>query len=138
VLRTTLYSFEGRIGRLRYFGYGLLAVLLNGIIMGIGAGLATETPLVIPGTVLASAGFVSMVWCGVALAAKRLHDMDLSAHHLWWIYGLSALGGVLQGLSHGFAVLLAAFEFGVGIWLLFKRGTDGPNRFGPPAVPSRG
>jgi uncharacterized membrane protein YhaH (DUF805 family) len=53
---------------------------------------------------------------GVAVAARRLHDIDRTA---WWLLI------ILTGIG---AILLI-------VWACFK-GTDGPNRFGPdPLAP---
>ncbi|MBZ8139446.1 DUF805 domain-containing protein [Rubrivivax gelatinosus] len=55
-----------------------------------------------------------LVWPGIAVSAKRWHDRDRSA---WWVaVGLiPVIGQIWMLLDNG-----------------FKRGTSGPNRFGPP------
>ncbi|MBK1613288.1 DUF805 domain-containing protein [Rubrivivax gelatinosus] len=55
-----------------------------------------------------------LVWPGIAVSAKRWHDRDRSA---WWVaIGLiPVIGQIWMLLDNG-----------------FKRGTGGPNRFGPP------
>ncbi len=136
MIKFAFFSFRGRLGRLAYFGYGLLAFLLGGILMAIGGALAGYNAYgaaVVP----LAAGVVVIIWSSAAITIKRLHDMDLSGIHLWWIYGISALGAALQQVSQGLSIVLGAVNFGVGIWLLFKRGTNGDNRYGPPPVPVR-
>lgn len=60
-----------------------------------------------------------MVWPFCAVSAKRWHDRDKSA---WW-------------------VLVALVPLVGWIWLLvengFRRGTPGPNRYGPPVSSGR-
>ena len=136
MIKFVFFSFRGRLGRLAYLGYGLLALLVSGVIMGIGGALAANNAL-LPSVILIGLGVVMMFWSSLAMSVKRLHDMDLSGHHLWWIYGISMLGGAVQQTSPALAILLGAANFGVGIWLLVKRGTNGDNRFGPSPVPIR-
>lgn len=63
-----------------------------------------------------------MSYCGLAVAAKRLHDRDRSA---WW----------MATLCIPFLGIIFALWLMVETW--FLRGTVGPNRFGPdPLRPS--
>jgi uncharacterized membrane protein YhaH (DUF805 family) len=103
-----LFSFEGRIPRRTYWGFTLLATgafyALLFILMAI---LGEDT-----GTIVAIVLWIPMVWCGLAISAKRWHDRDKSA---WWI-------------------LIALIPFIGGIWTFIEcgclRGTEGGNRYG--------
>jgi len=112
-----ILSWRGRIGRLRYMAYVSGAYLLFAVFMGI---VAAAT-----GVSFGRNGGSAVLWSGILVfvaftfmaAIQRAHDLDWS----------------------GWSVLLMFVPF-VGaimalIWL-FKSGTDGANRFGPPPTPN--
>jgi uncharacterized membrane protein YhaH (DUF805 family) len=135
-----LFSWSGRLGRLAYFGYSILlltVLVVLGLILllplrnaaeGQGVGIAI---VVILGVMGIAGGF--------CLAAKRLHDLDLSAwHYVWMVFvpalfnGFGAafkqLGMTLPGLLT--SLLGALISVLVGLYLLFWPGTEGSNRYG--------
>lgn len=129
-----LFSFEGRIGRSKYWlGYGIiflwaiLSTLFTYVVMSpFGEGLASIVDSV--------AGVLSMI-ASVALASKRLHDRDRSG---WWqlilLVPLPLLFIAAFVQSDAFLVAVSVV-FGVTMLLFFietgcLRGTRGPNRFG--------
>lgn len=136
MLKFVFFSFRGRLGRLAYLGYGLLALLVCGIIVAIGAGFGANGALA-PAVVFIGVGCVLMFWSSLAMTIKRLHDMDLSGRHLWWIYGINAVAGAMQDISPAWNAVIGALNFGVAIWLLVTRGTNGDNHYGPSPVPVR-
>lgn len=100
-LAQTLFSFKGRINRAKYWAMHLLI------------GLGTVIVFLICSVINNSAvGFLLLLyvvfagWIGLAVNIKRWHDLDKS--------GWSELIRVM-----------AFFELG------FRKGTHGPNRFGP-------
>jgi uncharacterized membrane protein YhaH (DUF805 family) len=100
-------TFSGRATRPEYWYWvlfavigGAVTVMLDAAIFGLGNGV---TPL---NGIFSLATFLP----GLALASRRLHDIDRMA---WWL--LLALTGIG-------AILLI-------VWFCFK-GTPGPNRFG--------
>jgi uncharacterized membrane protein YhaH (DUF805 family) len=105
-------TFSGRADRPQYWWF----VLFN-ILVGIVAGII-DWILFGPDTRIISAlAGLALVLPTLAVAVRRLHDMD---HTGWWVLiGITGIGAI---------VLI--------IWFCF-RGTDGPNRFGPP-VSGRG
>jgi uncharacterized membrane protein YhaH (DUF805 family) len=137
-----LFSWGGRMGRLAYFGYslllGIVLVVLALILlmplrnaadgMGVGVGIAIVVILVLMG-----------LFGGFCLAAKRLHDLDMSAWHYAWIVLIPA---VMSGLSAamqqqgptmpGLLISLLGYLISlmVYLFLLAWPGTDGTNRFG--------
>lgn len=137
MVKFAFFSFRGRLGRLAYFGYGLLALLVSGIVIGIGGAFAAGHAT-IPATILIGIGVVVLLWSSLAISVKRLHDMDLPGIHLVWINTISSLSGALQWVSPALAIIFGAIYFGVAMWMLFKRGTNGDNRYGPSPVPVRG
>ncbi len=106
-----LWPPTGRMGRLRFFAYGVAVWLLSSafaFLFGLAAGMSGTSPVVVQ--------VVSViVYFGLAavLLIQRSHDMDISG---WW-------------------ALLTLIPF-VGLYWLFKSGTPGPNRFGLPPPPN--
>jgi uncharacterized membrane protein YhaH (DUF805 family) len=102
-------TFSGRAARSEYWYWVLFAMLVAlaaGIIdSALFANLIEDTGPV--GAITSLILFLP----GVAVAARRLHDIDRTA---WWLLI------ILTGIG---AILLI-------VWACFK-GTDGPNRFGP-------
>jgi uncharacterized membrane protein YhaH (DUF805 family) len=103
-----LFAVSGRIGRARYFAYGLVVYIVVAMLAG---GLAA---------VLGQAGgaawvlaWVVLLVLGFMLTIQRCHDFNTSG----W-------------LSLLMLVPLANLVF------LFIPGTDGANRFGPPTPPN--
>ena len=106
-----LWPPRGRIGRLRFFVYGIGAWLANIVFAG-GLGLAAG----IGGARPEFASLVSIAAYAVLaslIVIQRSHDMNLT----------------------GWASLLVLVPF-VGLFWLFKRGTPVANRFGAPPPPN--
>jgi uncharacterized membrane protein YhaH (DUF805 family) len=101
-------TFSGRADRPQYWWF----VLFN-ILVGIVAGIV-DWILFGPDTrIIGALAGLALPLPTLAVAVRRLHDMD---HTGWWILiGLTGIGAI---------ILL--------VWFCF-RGTEGPNRFGPPA-----
>jgi uncharacterized membrane protein YhaH (DUF805 family) len=116
-----LFSFNGRIGRGKYFG-GLLintvlvmaAYAVIFLVFGVGQQMAAQSPDQISPMVYVTFAPVSIIsaWIGFALAAKRFHDMGVTG----WLSLLLLIPLV------GFIVVLV---------LLFKGGEDRDNQYGP-------
>lgn len=109
-------SAEGRVNRKQWWLYLILPVFVVSIILSIIDGSI--------GTFDAESGMglLSGIWTLVILIPsilvhiKRFHDRDKSG---WW---------VLIGLIPIIGALWLLIELG------FLKGTDGPNRFGPPVT----
>ncbi|HWL62566.1 MAG TPA: DUF805 domain-containing protein [Steroidobacteraceae bacterium] len=102
------WSATGRIGRLRYLAYVFGFQMLLGVVAGIaGALLPQFVPLI------AIPAYLVLLVFSIIQAIKRSHDMDWS----------------------GWMVLLMLIPL-VGLIWLFKRGTEGENRFGHPPPPN--
>jgi len=109
-----VFSFSGRIGRLRYLAYGLV---WNLVIVGLG--LAIGLSLTFAGGVLATIGAVILVIAYIgsivatfALAVRRLNDLDKSG----WMSLL---------------MLVPLVNFILILYLIFGPGTIAPNNYGP-------
>jgi uncharacterized membrane protein YhaH (DUF805 family) len=78
-------------------------------------------------------------YVGVCLVIGRLHDIDRSG---WWALPVVLLplpAIVIIGAAHGYLLLALAVVCAVAapVYVGLKRGTQGPNRFGPdPLVKS--
>ena len=110
----TLFSVKGRIGRVRYLGYSMAATLLFSFII---VGLTAAMPAL---AMLSLVLYIPMLAATTILAIRRLNDMDQSG---WW----------------SIAMFVPLVNFFVGLWLLFGRGTQGGNSYGPaPSANTRG
>jgi len=123
-MKQLLFSFEGRIGRMPFWlatlGMVVAMIVINVAVFG--AAFLTADPSAVqaaPGamggavTIVALLVTILAVWIGLAVQAKRWHDLDKSA---WWILInlIPAVGGLITLVMCGFLA-----------------GTPGPNRFGP-------
>jgi uncharacterized membrane protein YhaH (DUF805 family) len=87
--------------------------------------------------------FVVGMWFCAATTVKRLHDRNKSG---WWIVPFFIAPGLLNRLWDWLdeptaALVVSAIAFGLTVWcmveMLFRRGSRGPNRFGPdPLAPA--
>jgi uncharacterized membrane protein YhaH (DUF805 family) len=108
-LSTLLFSFQGRIGRLQWWLFILLASLPCPIL---DTAWDRADDYSLPVRLLLTFVSIVPVWCLLAVGAKRLHDCDISA---WWLLllALPLVGAFALFVIHGFIA-----------------GTPGPNRFG--------
>jgi uncharacterized membrane protein YhaH (DUF805 family) len=114
-----LFSFEGRLNRLPYWGVALVMLALGiGLNFAVGD-LGAEQPLTTGPSILETLVLLLVFWIGLAVQVKRWHDRDKSG---WWaLINLVPLIGA--------------------IWVLiecgFLRGTSGRNRFGADPLAAR-
>ncbi|MCT4620980.1 MAG: DUF805 domain-containing protein [Marinisporobacter sp.] len=101
------FTFNGRINRLGYFGYIFLA------------GLVTIIPQVVYqftentfALILYIGFYIAYMALSICLAVQRLHDIERPGVH--W-----------------FLLLIPLYNIYLGLLLLFKKGTDGTNEYGP-------
>lgn len=106
------FKFAGRIGRLQYFGFGVIWTLIIGVgylvVFGsLSSASDAEAGLALTTLALAAVAAIATLSYGV----RRLHDFDKSG---WWY-------------------LLACVPFAnfvLGLILLFAPGTPGANKYG--------
>jgi uncharacterized membrane protein YhaH (DUF805 family) len=80
--------------------------------------------------------YIPLIWIGLALGAKRLHDRDKSA---WWLLVFYALPTILSTAADRMEdvqfIILHLISFGITVWAFVElgclRGTVGSNRYGP-------
>jgi uncharacterized membrane protein YhaH (DUF805 family) len=136
-----LFSFSGRLNRKPYWLTTLCIVLVLIVVMILafamgGAGLATGDFSGLGALlVIIVLAYIPILWIGLAISAKRLHDRNKSA---WWLLLFYLVPAVLQGIGEQLGtagLILTLIGFGISIWALveigFLRGTVGPNQYGP-------
>ena len=110
------FSFDGRLNRLKYF---LILLIINVIVYAIyfvlGMVMGTSAAEAEAGTAAGMIGFivsiVSAVVCSFAVV-KRLHDIERPGAHFWLL-------------------LIPVYNIILLLILLFKKGTEGKNKYGP-------
>lgn len=109
---SSMFSFEGRINRLRYWLYSLIPIA---IILGASALVAVASKNAGGGesffSIVLIVSFIVAIWISFALQVKRWHDLDQSG---WW-----ALIGMIPYVNIIVLIMLG-----------FVKGTVGANRFG--------
>ena len=118
----SIFSFNGRIGRLRYLAYGLgvnfVLMLVMMPIMGgamfAGAAAGPES-MGILSIIAIIVFYVVTIVVSVMFAKRRLNDLNRSG---WWFL----------------LFIVPIVNLLLAIYLIFFPGTDGSNNFGPPPV----
>lgn len=116
----SVFSVNGRLGRLRYLAYGfaiaLVGQVLIGLMGGMGAVMQNEagSALSIIGMVVV---YIAIVAISVMLAVQRLHDLDKTG----WLYLL---------------ILVPILNIIFGLYMLFAPGSQSANRYGNPPPPN--
>jgi|GEM_PF-429291 len=156
-----LFSTKGRMGRLRFICWSGVFVLVFFVVSAVVMFLTFSEPIITalihhtavqseskPG-VYALIGVILMMIIGVfwfvfiiRLMIQRSHDMGWSGWSILFMYIFAAVigifGGIAMAISKSFVVMMICMLV-AGllplIWVI-KPGTSGPNRFGPPPVPT--
>lgn len=116
-----VFSFSGRIGRLRYLAYGmawnLCIGLVGSLLIGVLAAVAGNVAgMVVVGSALIYIAFLVPTF---AMTVRRLNDLNVSG----W---LSLL------------MLVPLVNFVLMLFLVFAPGTQGLNKYGPAPGPNSG
>jgi uncharacterized membrane protein YhaH (DUF805 family) len=137
-----LFSFTGRLNRKPYWlttlamiAIFLVLIILAFFVAGGAAALGGSGSGLGIGLIILLLLYIPMLWIGLALGAKRLHDRNKSG---WWLLLFWILPGILQGIGEqigSLGIVLSLIAVGISIWGLveigFLRGTVGPNQYGP-------
>jgi uncharacterized membrane protein YhaH (DUF805 family) len=120
---TNPFDPSGRFTRLSWLAWNLVLAFAGGLILWalMIAGLiampspeSTQMPALSIGAMIGIFAYdIVLVVFGILLTIRRFHDMDASG---WWTL----------------TIIVPLANLVTFLVLLFKRGTDGPNRFGPP------
>jgi uncharacterized membrane protein YhaH (DUF805 family) len=117
------FGFNGRLPRGEYFGLSLVAAVAL-LIFFFAALVALSADRLDMAIVVY---FAAAAWICGALVAKRLHDMGYSGAHAIWIVPIQLAAGWYGRQS----MILWAVAVSLGLYLLFTRGEDGNNAYGP-------
>ena len=136
-----LFSFTGRLNRKPYWLTTLCLILIFLVIIvlivAIGGASILDGDLSGLGVaiILIILLYIPLLWIGLALGAKRLHDRNKSA---WWLVLFWIVPAILQGIGEqidGIGLIFTLAGLALSIWGLveigFLRGTVGPNQYGP-------
>jgi uncharacterized membrane protein YhaH (DUF805 family) len=123
-----IFSFSGRIGRMRYLAYGigvnilLMAVMIpfGGVLGGAGGLMGGEAGMSMIAMLGIGGFYIATFVISIMFAKRRLNDLNRSG---WWFL----------------LFLIPLVNLLFAIYILFFPGTDGDNNFGPaPAANSIG
>jgi uncharacterized membrane protein YhaH (DUF805 family) len=151
-LSQMLFSFQGRINRKPWWLVGLAVMVTMVVVLIVtamfgGVGISSDDPMGIIATLGVMAIFfflliIPLIWIGLALGAKRLHDRNKSA---WWLILFYLVPGILDTIGNHLgdipSLVFSIAAFALSIWGLvelgFLRGTVGPNQYGPDPLQAR-
>jgi len=126
--KSALFSFDGRFNRMQYFGWTIATVVaatvLALILVAIGSANDATAVLAI---ILGCIATVGYVYVGMAVMAKRLHDLGYATINLLWIWLINLASAAFHGTSETLSLLLSIVGFGIGMYLLFAPGQTGTN-----------
>lgn len=104
-----IFTPKGRMGRVRYFFYSMLAGIVGMIIVALAAMLMGVSPMI--GGIILAVAYIGMIVWSFFLTIQRCHDLNKSG---WWSL-----------------LLFVPFAF---LYFYFAPGTQGANHYGlkPP------
>ena len=133
-----LFSFQGRLNRKPYWMTVIATMVIIIVLLLFALILILEHRFEFAGLTLALLVilYIPLIWIGLAIGAKRLHDRDKSA---WWLLVFYALPGILSTAGNQMEdlefIILHIISFGITVWAFVELGcllgTRGPNRYGP-------
>ena len=149
-LKTILFSFNGRIGRITYW-LAILALIAGVLVLTFAPfELGNEEAAILIVAVTSQFIWLASLWPTLAVGSKRLHDRNKSG---WWLLvfwvlpfllffgGFGAAFTSRSGdVSIGSIMMVASLPF--ALWGIVELGilpgTKGANRFGADPVPAAG
>ena len=133
-----LFSFQGRLNRKPYWTMAITTTVVFLLLLLLAVATLREYGLefLLVTIAILVILYIPLIWIGLALGAKRLHDRDKSA---WWLlvfYALpTTLSTVADRMEDAQFIVLHIVSFGISVWAFVEigclRGTVGPNRYGP-------
>lgn len=125
------FSFQGRLGRARFYIRSLYIGLIGGVLFVMSTPLFSSENAVAwwAGLGVAAAAGASLILGAASLIVRRLHDIGLSGYHAIWV-GAAELSWPILSRAPERVVLLALPLFAICAWLIFWPGKAGENRFG--------
>lgn len=111
----------GRMRRTHYFAIGFVF----NVVFTLGE---------LSGNLLIQLGTLILLWPALMLGIQRAHDMDMDWKLPLAVFGLALFAGAFQELGGDLETagnLMSILMFGLGIWLLIGKPTEGENQYGP-------
>jgi uncharacterized membrane protein YhaH (DUF805 family) len=135
-LRNLFFSFAGRLGRLGFLLRGMALGITAGVLLVFGFTLFLGgAPWL--GLLIATIAFVALVVGYASLVVRRLHDMNFSGYHAFWIVPVELFGTLVPAALTSEGVDTSRFDDAmftlvavIGATLLLWPGSRGENRFG--------
>lgn len=119
-----VFSFEGRIGRLRYLAWTLVLTVAMLAVIGVGAffgilsaAMFNSTPLTVLGITGGVVIFIGFIVVSIQISVQRLHDLGWSGW-LWLLNFVPIVGSVFP------------------LVLMVSPGSNVANRYGAPPPPN--
>jgi uncharacterized membrane protein YhaH (DUF805 family) len=93
-----LFSFQGRLNRKPYWMTAIVITILMIVLIVIAIAFFVEREIGASIAVVALIAllYIPLIWIGLAVGAKRLHDRDKSA---WWLLLFYAVPSVLSSAA---------------------------------------
>lgn len=128
------WDYTGRLNRLRYMAYGLLAMLpIFALVLLVS--LSVSLGAVAAAWVIGLVGGAASVWLLLRVLVLRLHDLGLSGHWLWLLVLLGLLMAVpLPGMKMAVNILISLLSLLLCLW----PGQARENEHGAPNGPNHG
>lgn len=114
-----LFSFQGRLNRKPYWTMVIATTVVFILVLLLALAALREYGLeFLPVTIaIILVLYIPLIWIGLALSAKRLHDRDKSA---WWLLVFYALPTILNAAADRTEdvqfIILHLISFGITVW----------------------
>ena len=108
-------SYDGRIGRLKYFTSILVASLIFYAVLFVVTFLFIQSSSPMTGMIFIWILYIVYLIMLSFVIVKRLHDLDKSGTHFWLL-------------------LIPIYNIYLSLVLLFQKGTVGPNTYGSDPI----
>jgi uncharacterized membrane protein YhaH (DUF805 family) len=136
-LLNQFFSFGGRLGRLGFLLRGMAFGIAVGVLFVAGASLFLYGALWWLGLLIGLLALLALIFGYASLAVRRLHDVDFSGYHAFWIGPVQLFGVLVPAALSSEGVDVSRIEDPL-LWLvavlsaclLLWPGTKGENRFG--------
>jgi uncharacterized membrane protein YhaH (DUF805 family) len=136
-LHNLFFSFTGRLGRLGFLLRGMALGITAGILLIIGFTLFLHGALWWLGLLIGIIALAVLVVGYASLVVRRLHDVNFSGFHAFWIVPIELFGVLVPAAMASEGVDTSRFDDAVftlvavvGAALLLWPGSKGENRFG--------
>lgn len=112
-----VFGIQGRIGRLRYLAWSMVALAVIGAVAGFLLIAMFSEDMTVLAMVLTAIAVIAYLYVNITISVQRLHDLGWSGW-LWLLNLVPFIGGFFPFL------------------LMLLPGNSGPNRYGAPQPPN--